>query len=54
MKKEFAIAWMIVMAIAVLFSILMLPPVMAADENATGMAESPSPLIGMATTRYIL
>jgi len=36
MKKEFAIAWMIVMAIAVLFSILMLPPVMAADENVTG------------------
>ncbi len=34
MKKEFAIAWMIVMAIAVLSSILM--PVMAADENVTG------------------
>jgi Tol biopolymer transport system component len=36
MKKDFAITWMIVMAIAVLFSILMLPPVMAADENVTG------------------
>ncbi len=34
MKKDFAIAWVIVMAIAVLFSILM--PVMAADDNVTG------------------